>query len=337
MQCFRPSSIVNDSLLRNPKDTPSSIQRNTILGAIRARSSWSKIDAEIKKVSCKKSISNEKVKQLKEMNLHGVDYAAVKELKSYLDVKDPFLIYEIDENEQYVFKTSKEKLLLAAEIQKEDGFVYFDGKEKRTKNFTTLTASVYNPFLQQQIPLASMDCKSEDKVNVARFWRVFNRAFKEATSSYEIFRPFGWVTDMAMSNLNGLALVYGEEAVLSKAKGCEFHFKRSVNRRKGIFKEDLEDVFVSLTNQLLCASTEKAYVEKHLELKNFLMSNGGEELIDWLSWWNARRRVMFRAFTGHNKPRSNLAEVVHASWVNRGQVIIYLLYLTYIVSISNKV
>ena len=29
---------------------------------------------------------------------------------------------------------------------------------------------------------------------------------------------------------------------------------------------------------------------------------------------------MFRAFTGQNKPYSNSAEVVHARWVNRGEV-----------------
>ena len=29
---------------------------------------------------------------------------------------------------------------------------------------------------------------------------------------------------------------------------------------------------------------------------------------------------MFRAFTGQDKPRSNSAEVVHARWVNRGEV-----------------
>ena len=36
-------------------------------------------------------------------------------------------------------------------------YCYFDGKVKITKYFTTLTASIYHPLLQKQVPLAIME------------------------------------------------------------------------------------------------------------------------------------------------------------------------------------
>ena len=41
-------------------------------------------------------------------------------------------------------------------------FCFSDGKVKRTKSFTTLTASCYDPFLQKHVPLAVMMCTKED-------------------------------------------------------------------------------------------------------------------------------------------------------------------------------
>ena len=42
-------------------------------------------------------------------------------------------------------------------------FCFVNGNVKRTKGFTTLTASYYNPFLQNQVPLAVMECTKEDE------------------------------------------------------------------------------------------------------------------------------------------------------------------------------
>ena len=44
------------------------------------------------------------------------------------------------------------------------------------------------------------------------------------------------------------------------------------------------------------------------------------ELIPWLKWWHERRLVIFRAFTGQHHPKTNSAEVVHASCENRGEI-----------------
>ena len=92
-------------------------------------------------------------------------------------------------------------------------FCFFDGKEKRTKNFTTLTAIVYNPLLQKQIPLAIMECMSDDSTNVGRFGRLFNAVFRQANQCSDKFQPIGWVSNMASSNFNGLATIYGEDVL----------------------------------------------------------------------------------------------------------------------------
>ena len=131
---------------------------------------------------------------------------------------------------------------IASEMTKESEIIaeehcYFDGKEKRCKQSTTLTASTYHPFLQKQVSLATMECKSEDSENVGRFWSNFNKAFKEANATELKFMPIGWVSDMATSNFNGLQFVYGDE-VKKKVKGCEFQFQHSINKRKSYFKDD---------------------------------------------------------------------------------------------------
>ena len=44
---------------------------------------------------------------------------------------------------------------------------------------------------------------------------------------------------------------------------------------------------------------------------------------DWLASWDDRKLNIFRALTGHNCPRSNQAEVIHASLVDRKQAVDY--------------
>ena len=74
-----------------------------------------------------------------------------------------------------------------------------------------------------------MECKSEDSVNIGRFWNNFNKAFKDVTKTDKKFSSVRWITDMATANFNDLQLIYSGD-VLHKGKGCEFHFLQSCNR-----------------------------------------------------------------------------------------------------------
>ena len=85
----------------DPQIKPSTIQGTAILLAMRSRKSWQVIDMIVKKMT------NEKIKQKRQIEPHGPSYAALCEYKKYTDQKDPFLLHNINENHQYCFKTSK--------------------------------------------------------------------------------------------------------------------------------------------------------------------------------------------------------------------------------------
>ena len=158
----RPIDLAAAAISVNPKIKPSQIQGNAILTAIRKGKSWNEVEKVAKQVTDKQAISNEKIKQRQQALTYGED------MKLYTDEKDLLLIYSVNENEQIVFKTSHSKMLVANEMVRDvqhllsNEYCFFDGKVKRYKNFLTLTASVYHPVLKKQLPLATMECKSED-------------------------------------------------------------------------------------------------------------------------------------------------------------------------------
>ena len=196
-------------------------------------------------------------------------------------------------------------------------FCCYDGNHKRTKNYVTLTASVYHSLLQKQVTLAIMECKHEDTSCIETFWRLFNEAFKKQNKTADKFWPIGWSTDMAGSNFAGLERLYGEE-VMSKIMGCEFHFKESA-RKRGRKLGESEVTFLELTTNLLESSTPEAYKAELIMLQDFVENMKAEniELNSWLTWWDERRTFLFRAFKTHEAPRVNQAEVIHAGWSHR--------------------
>ena len=69
----------------------------------------------------------------------------------------------MDENKQFVHKTSKLKMQLAHDMQPDginyinEEFCFFGGNHKRVKPFVTLTTSTYHPLLQKQVALAILE------------------------------------------------------------------------------------------------------------------------------------------------------------------------------------
>ena len=159
-----------------------------------------------------------------------------------------------------------------------------------------------------------MECFGETTATIEQFWREFNKVYREANATEDKFEPHAWITDMAP----GLIKIYGEE-VMNKIKGCEFHYKASVDHKcKNV--GDLGYDFKYLTTELLESSTKEAYKASHDKLLKFLDENKLEDLNTWVKWWHDRRQNIFRAFTGSECPRVNQTEVVHASFVNRNDV-----------------
>ena len=139
-------------------------------------------------------------------------FLAVKDHKEFTDMDDNFYVCKVDENEQIIFKTSSFKMKLTKTTKSKNEeelpseFSFCDGKVKRTKGFTTLTASCNNPFLQKQVPLAVIECTKEDEKKITRFWKEFKEAYKVANKTNAKFQPFGRVTDMALTNFSGYKL-----------------------------------------------------------------------------------------------------------------------------------
>ena len=157
---IRPTQIVSDALSYDITIQPSKIQGEHIVSQLRARD-WGCVEKAVKDVSSLRQVSNEKIKQLQIIQPNQ-SYPAIKEMKDWLDQKDPFLIYKVDENEQLIFKSSRNQMKTASAMDyKGDHFLAkeycgFDGNFKRVRDHVTLTASVYRPLLKQQKVLATM-------------------------------------------------------------------------------------------------------------------------------------------------------------------------------------
>lgn len=320
------SEEVRESLAVNISSTPTQIQGNSILTAMRNREPWEDVQSKATKLADVKSISNEKQKQVRTTRPSGTDFQSLHGFKTYTDQRDKFLIHEIDEANQIVFKSSSLKMKIAKEMDKNGDhflskeFCHFDGNHKRTRNYVTLSASVYHPLLRKQITLATMQCVREDGVSVEQFWRKFNDCFKAVHETDEKFSPKGWVTDMAAANFNGLVKIYGED-ILEDIKGCEFHYLQSVQKQaRSLNTTDEErDIFIKFANTLLTSQTPEGYNATYTEMEK-LIGQRYSHLVDWLKWWNDRKYFVFRAFKRSDMPRMNQMEVVHAGWKHRDPI-----------------
>ena len=121
---------------------------------------------------------------------------------------------------------------------------------------------------------------------------------------------------MASCNFIGLVKIYGED-VLQYIKGCEFHFRDSVNRHANKFGDESE-TFKKYALQLLTSSTPEAYEISCQQLKSFINTTANTETCHhWLNWWNSRKEFIFCSFTSKEARSSNLAEIIHAGWKHR--------------------
>ena len=171
-----------------------------------------------------------------------------------------------------------------------------------------------------------MHCKHEDSNYVAEFWRKFNETFWKVNKTRKKFRPCGWVTDMASANFNGLAIVYGED-IRSRVRGCEVHFKQSVEKISRTLGQKREE-FKNLALNMPTSSTPESYSHAIDVLKIFSKDNA-DNVKHLIEWWDSRKENIFRAFTSFNAPQSNQAEAVHAEWKNRDKMGVSLLECCY--------
>ena len=185
---------------------------------------------------------------------------------------------------------------------------------------TVFTLSVYHPLLQKQIPLATMDCEKEDRINAKNFSAAWNEALSEFQEGLT-FDPTGVILDQRGSNWNTIKEIYGDE-FLNRCQSCEFHFKQSINRRlksSGLLAGNgAQDKMRPLSRKLLESKATIQFEKACEEAIKFMKEKEiRKPLKVWLVWRLSRKEHIFHAFKQKFSPQSNLATVIHSSWVTQ--------------------
>ena len=102
----------------NPIIKPSEIQSNAMLADLRDRKKREDVDKTVKSVTNVRKISDEKIKMVKKLQPSSKGFPGLKAPQPYLVERDRFLMYKINENSQYVFKTSLERRKFAKSMHR---------------------------------------------------------------------------------------------------------------------------------------------------------------------------------------------------------------------------
>lgn len=233
----------------------------------------------------------------------GHSYDAVMQYKAKVQkvFEDPFLIYKVDCEKRIVFKTSKEQLELALQMDREgEGHLkvepcHVDGKHNRVTGYITISLVVYDTNLREMTKIATMECPTESKENIGLFWVCLNKALQQYTGNDEYcYKPHLYVFDEGGGFWASLEEKLGSEEV-NRAVSCERHWGFSVDRNaKKLNGEDVKEEYRFICNSLLKSSTRNMYEKAKIELEKFI--DQYPFLKNWWKWWEARKSHVFRAF-----------------------------------------
>ena len=260
-----------------------------------------------------------KRKLVVENNPNQHSFEAVALFKKTVDARDPFLIYRVNDGNMndmpdFVFKTSKEMLLLAHQMNQggpdnplKDEVVYFDGSHSRCTGFITLGLFFLHPGMRSLLRLCSMEVRSEGTKNISFFWRNLNNALREATDEPDtMFNPCNIMVDENGANFCGVKEVFGLDYCLEKVTSCQLHFKKDILKHLHKVGESYRDQFWKDAIELCVAET----VGRFNEIKALL-----DEYVDLfpkikpcLEWYYARKYHLFPAFRRFNYSGVTLAE-----------------------------
>ena len=113
-----------------------------------------------------------------------------------------------------------------------------------------------------------------------------------------------------------MKIVYGEEFCHDCIRGCQFHFKQQVQKKKHEVPQEHQEEFIKICNEL-CIIT---IVAKYEILKGKLeeMACCTPSLWTWINWWDVRRVCIFGPFRHAGLPRCNLSKQGNKSWKPTG-------------------
>lgn len=254
--------------------------------------------------------------------------SVVGQVKQTLDVQDKYFIYRINDatfngKVSYVFKSSLVMALLALDMQQgekenthpmQEEYTYFDCMHSRCIDWKTFTLWAYHPAPRRLYRLATMECKGETALTVAKFFELWNKILAEVKGDPNFkWNPAGWICDEAGANFNGIAAIYGEE-ILRKVFGCQFHFKHCLDRLIKRIPAEMPEVRAEAEELAIMMLTVETMPRYHAIVKRFRQLGGlCKSISSWIEWWHARRYHLFPVFRGYNLASMNLAEVGNAT------------------------
>ena len=232
-------------------------------------------------------------------------FDAVAILKSETDKEDPYYIYRLNNGRMnggsdYIFKSLCQMALLALKMdvnkQEETGLqeenAFFDATHTRVFGFKSFALWLVHSSMREMVHLASMEMRSESSEDIAIFFRLFNEMLEKVSGipNYK-FNPRCFLCDEAGANYKAIRLVYGDEFCQDRVRGCQFHFKQQIQKRKNDVPVEMRELFTDTCKQLCNVTT----VAKYKVLKGRLeeMAQSVPTLHTWIQWWDDRRAHIF--------------------------------------------
>ena len=228
---------------------------------------------------------------------HSVDensFDAVGILKRALDEEDQFYIYHINNrslnvSSDYVFKTSHEMALRAIRMDvngEQDSLqenAYFNAMHTRVHRFKSFALWLIHGPMREMLRLASMEMRSENTNDISIFFMLFNEVLEQVSGikGYK-FNLRCSMCDEGGTNYRAVREVYGEEFCRDQVRGCQFHFKKQVQKRKHQIPEENRDKFIQICNQLCLETTVERYEILKGKLKE--MARRTPSLWSWIDW-----------------------------------------------------
>ena len=252
-------------------------------------------------------------------------FDAVGIIKRKTDQRDPYYIFRIgnrnlDGGCDYVFKSAR-KMAQIAIMMDQDGETnilqmenaYFDTTHTRVYGFKTFGLWLIHPAMKQILRLASMELRSENYVEIANFFVMFNNMLSQEKGEIGYkFNPRYFVCDEGGANYKALRHIYGEEFVRTRVKGCQWHFKSDVKNHLSKIGPDQRDKFKDLCHCLCQATTITQYKDFFGQLR--FIARTYPEVNAFLKYWDLRKSHVFPPFRGGGLPGVNLSEQGNASF-----------------------
>ena len=147
---------------------------------------------------------------------------------------------------------------------KEDGLqkenAYFDAIHTRVDGFKSFALWLIHGPMKEMLRLASMEIRSENTNDISIFFTPFNEVLEQVSGikGHKLnLRCF--MCDEEGTNYRAVREVYGEEFCRDWVRGCQFHFKQQVLKRKHQIPEENSDQFIQICNQLCLVTTAARY------------------------------------------------------------------------------